>query len=112
MKKLLVFLALALSGCSTAQVATTRAVTDPLVAAAISGYAQTYGVPPVLTTALVTPLQNEFWGMYLQVLNQQPIAAGSTVSAIGNAVAAKIPASADQPTKLALLTAAINTLEK
>lgn len=91
MKRYLLILAFLLPACSTTQISATRALADPLVSAAVSGYAAQYGVPPVLTASLVATLQNQFWGMLAQKYAQQPIAQGSDIPAVGNAVAAKNP---------------------
>lgn len=88
-----------LIGCTAAQLDTTAAIADPLVNVALSGLAQSYGVPVTLTAPTVTILQNQFWGMLKQKYAQQPIAAGASIPAIG------VPVAAQNPTASELLTA-------
>jgi len=102
MKRLLPLLLL--TACSTTQLNQTRAIADPLVAAAVRGYASSHGVPPELTDSLVTPLQNSFWGMLAQAQAQQPIAQGAAEPAVGVAVA-KAAAQSPTPTVTQLQTA-------
>lgn len=42
-------------GCTTAQLQQTRTVADPLVAAAVRGYAAEHGVPPALVALGAKP---------------------------------------------------------
>ncbi len=79
------------TACSTQQIDQTRAIADPLVKAAIASYASTYGVPPVLTDQVTSTLQSQFWGMLAQKYAGQPVAQGSAIPAVGQAVAAQNP---------------------
>lgn len=97
-------LALSFAGCTTAQLAQTRAIADPLVSAAVAGYAQTYGVPPVITQGVTGVIQNEFWGLLAQAQAKQPIAQGASIPAVGTAVAAAASKS-NTPTVTQLTTA-------
>lgn len=102
-KLLAIAATLLLFGCTTTQVATTRAIADPLVSVAVTGYAQAHGVPAALTAPLVTQLQNSFWGMLTLKYANQPIAAGAGDSSIGAAVAAKNPNESDLANALVAL---------
>ncbi len=92
MKKLI--LVLLFAGCTTAQLDQTRDISEPVISAALSGYASAFGVPPVLTAGVAKFLQDQFWGMLVHAYAKQPIAQGSSVPKIGAAVTradAKIP---------------------
>lgn len=110
MKKFLLLLALPLLllSCSTAQLAQTRTVADPIVAAVVSGYAATYGVPPALTQGVVGTVQDQLWGMLAQANAKQPVAQGSSIPKVGAAVA-QVTAASPAPTT-ALLTKALASL--
>lgn len=96
--------ALSFAGCTTAQLAQTRAIADPLVSAAVAGYAQTYGVPPTITTGVTGALQDSFWSMLALAQAKQPIAQGAAVPSVGAAVAAAASKSST-PTVTQLTTA-------
>lgn len=103
-----ILIALLLPACSTTQIAAVRTVTDPLVVAAVDGYAQQYGVPPALTNAMVTPIQNDIWGIYSQVAAGQPAAQGAASAQVGAAVAKALPSG--QQAQLAALQKAAGVL--
>lgn len=105
MKRLLPFLILC--SCSTTQLQQTRTVADPLVAGAVRGYAASHGVPPALTDALVTPLQNEFWSYLYQANHLQPISQGATNPTIASAV---VKANGGAEPSTAQLQAALSAL--
>lgn len=107
-KTAVLFLCFFAASCSTTQKAQFETAAKPIVLAAVAGYAQTYGVPPVLTTAIASPIYDDIWGIIAQVRAGQPAAQGAANPAVGNAVAAALPANATAGTKLALLTAAAN----
>lgn len=107
--RILPILTLVLFGCSTAQLNTAQAIADPIIIAAASAYAQTYGVPPVLTAAVATPVLNDIWGAAAQVAAKQPAAQGAATPAVGAAIQTQL-AGVPQATQTALLTAAANKL--
>lgn len=94
-----------LIGCTTAQLNTAQAVVDPIAISFVAGYAQQYGVPPALTSAVLTPLVNDAWGMVAQANAGNNVAQGAAIPAVGSTVAAQNPTTAQ-------LTAAITTLTK
>lgn len=94
MKRLLPLLSIALFGCTTAQLNTAQAIVDPVAVAFVSGYAQQYGVPPALTSAVLTPLLADGWGIVAQSQAGNPIAQGAANPAVGAAVAATNPTTA------------------
>lgn len=104
----LLFASLVLTSCTTAELSQTRAVADPIVAAVVSGYAATYGVPPPITQGVVGIVQNQLWGMLAQATAKQPIAQGSSIPAVGAAVT-RVDAASPAPT-VANLTAALKSL--
>lgn len=109
----LLILALSFAGCTTAQLATSRAIDDPLVSAAVAGYAQTYGVPPVISQGVTGVIQNEFWSYLNQANHQQPITQGASIPAVGSAVSQAVTAQkAANPgvSTTALLTNALSSL--
>lgn len=112
--KQLIALAIILAGCTTAQISQTRSIADPVVLAAVSGYAQSYGVPPVLTSSIVTPIQNQLWGMLAQANAQQPIAQGSSIPAVGTSVAQAVAANPNilNTTQLTNALAALAAIKK
>lgn len=94
-----------LLGCSTTELNTAQAVVDPIAIALVSGYAQQYGVPPALTSAVLTPLVNDAWGMVAQANAGNNVAQGAAIPAVGTTVSAQNPTAAQ-------LTTAITTLTK
>lgn len=105
MKHLRLLALLLLASCSATQIASTRAIADPLVSAAVTSYAASQGVPPTLTAPLVATLQSAFWGMIAQKQAGQPIAVGAGNPAIGNPVAAQNPSVSQLATSLVALGA-------
>jgi len=104
MKRLLPYLLpILLLSCTSAQFDQTAAIADPLVSVALSGLGQAYGVPVGLTAPVVTKLQGEFWAMLKLKYAKQPIAQGSSIPAVGNAVAAQNPTTGQLITSLAKL---------
>lgn len=108
MKKLLFLLPLLFVSCSTTQINTARTVADPIVAAVVSGYAATYGVPPAITQGVVGTVQNQLWGMLAQANAKQPLAQGSSIPKVGAAVA-QVTAASSTPDAV-LLTKALGSL--
>lgn len=106
MKHFPALLALTLVGCTTAQLNTAQSIVDPVAVAFVSGYAQQYGVPPALTSAVLTPLLNDGWGMVAQAEAGQPVAQGASRPAVGNAVAATNPTAAQLVDAIGTLTLA------
>lgn len=105
MKHLRLLALLLLASCSATQIASTRAIADPLVSAAVTSYAASQGVPPMLTAPLVVTLQNEFWSLLAQKQAGNPIAQGASIPAVGQAVAAKNPTQSQLVTSLVALGA-------
>lgn len=99
-------LALFFTGCSTAQLNTAQAIIDPIAVAFVSGYVQQYGVPSALTTAVLTPILNDAWGMVAQAQAGQPVAQGAANPATVQLVAATNPTPAQLVDAIGNLTLA------
>jgi hypothetical protein len=99
-------LALALASCSTAQIQTAQAIVDPVAVAFVSGYAQSYGVPPALTSSILTPIMNDGWGLLAQKQAGNPIAQGAAIPTVGTAVAATNPTASQLVSAIGTLTLA------
>lgn len=95
-----------LTACTTQQLNTAQSIVDPIAVAFVSGYAQQYGLPPALTSAVLTPLLNDGWGMVAQAEAGQPVAQGAARPAVGNAVAATNPTAAQLVDAIGTLTIA------
>jgi len=98
------------SGCDSTGKLTPQstAVVDvarPLAEAAVVAAAAHYGVPPSSSMAAIAAVDS-IWGAYIQAQNGQAVAQGSTVPAIGQAIASKLPANATQAQAMSILQSA------
>lgn len=107
---LTITLAMLLGACSTAQLGQAEAVIDPIAVSALTAYAAAHGVPPTVTTPIATAVFGQIWGGIASLQAKQPLAAGVTTPAVAQALTAALPSNASTSTKIALLTAAANTL--
>ena len=105
-KLLTLTLAALLLGCSTAQLNTAASIVDPLAVGLVSGYASQFGIPPALTSSVLTPVLNDAWGILAQKYAGNPIAQGAAVPAVGAAAAAANPTTAQLVSAIGNLTLA------
>lgn len=101
--------ALALFGCTTAQLNTAETIALPIAEATAVATGAYFGVPPTATIALEGAV-NSLWGAYQQAQAGQPVAQGAISSTIGNAITASIPAGTTQSAKIVALQQAANIL--
>lgn len=103
--RILILATIALASCSSLT-PSQQSAAQGLATIAIQAAAAKYGVSPTETQAITTA-SNSLFGMAAQAQASQPVAQGASNVAIGNAVAAQVPAGTPDQTAALLQAAAV-----
>lgn len=109
MKHILLIPLLVLASC--ASMGNAAPIVASLAKVALDGVAAKYGVPPALTNALVDEATAQLQGMSAQAYAYQPPAQGSSIPALGAAVAKQLPSNVPLPVQAVLLDDAAAKLQ-
>ncbi len=94
-----------LPSCTSQEIANFQTVAKPIADAAIQAESDRLGLPPGTATVL-NAAKSSLFGAAAQAWASQPAKQGATTTAVGNAIAAKLPASTGPDVAKALEQAA------